>query len=130
MHKVHCAHAWAPSTVSTYKSKLLKLQAFQDRYRVVALEKLYLNAPHCNPAILLMWAMQGYALSLPPVSMQKEHLYFNTVCSICSAAAFYYESYLTLKHHHTALCDTHSNHPRFSVRRPPTDHLAFTQMVT
>eukprot|EP00957_Ditylum_brightwellii_P175792 13385927-Ditylum_brightwellii.AAC.1 len=79
MRLIDCAHAWAPSTMSTYKSCIRHLQTFEATYEAVALERLHLSAPPCNAAILLIWAMQDYALTIPLSSLQKPHLHFNTI---------------------------------------------------
>eukprot|EP00957_Ditylum_brightwellii_P161337 12284692-Ditylum_brightwellii.AAC.1 len=98
-------------------------------YGVVLLEPLSLASPPHNPAVLLMWIMQDYALTTPPSITKKDTLQFNIIQGLSSAAAFYYESLITLKHLHSVLCDTHLNHLRISVGRPPTDYLAFSQMA-
>eukprot|EP00957_Ditylum_brightwellii_P164205 12501968-Ditylum_brightwellii.AAC.2 len=73
MRIIDCAHAWAPT-----------------------LEPLQLKAPPCNPSIPLVWAMQDYALTLPSPAAGKQHLQFNTIHGLRSAAAYYYESLITL----------------------------------
>eukprot|EP00957_Ditylum_brightwellii_P210410 15364943-Ditylum_brightwellii.AAC.1 len=130
MRLIGCTHAWAPSTLSTYKSRLKHLQDFQSTYDVIVLEPLMLKSSLCNPSISLMWAMQVYALSVPSQSQDKAHLQFNTIQGICNAAAFYYESLVTMQYPHAALCSTHSNHPCVFIGHSPTDHLDFTQMAT
>eukprot|EP00957_Ditylum_brightwellii_P073104 5556591-Ditylum_brightwellii.AAC.1 len=88
MRIIDCAHAWAPSTLDTYKSQIAWIQCFQQKYDLIALDPLELQAPPHNPPIPLMWAIQDYALTLPSSTTGKQHLQFNTICGLRSAAAY------------------------------------------
>ena len=54
--------------------------------------------------------------------------FYNTVRSLRSAAAYYYEGRLMLEHPSSCLRDPYSNRPRLSPGCLPTDHLGFTHM--
>jgi len=58
MRLIDAAHAWAPSTVKTYQTRLHQIQCFERAYQVMALQRLCLVQP--SPAIAVMWAMQEY----------------------------------------------------------------------
>ena len=131
MQLIDAAHSWAPSTVQVYHSGIRRIQRFEQRHRVVALPKPHLVSPPISSAIPLMWSLQDYALQQPRGAHPSsgDRMKYNTVRALRSAASFYYEGLMLLQHPASALRDSHSNRPRLSTGRVPSDHLGFTHMA-
>jgi hypothetical protein len=77
---------WQKSMMAKYRTYLQFLARFEQRYGVEILRATPISKPPNSPGIPLTWAQLLYSLRTPKV----QHIKFNTVRMLPSAASMYY----------------------------------------